>query len=61
MRTDRCRYAEWQERETDELLAMELYDHREGPLKNANRSAIAPFALVPGNCPLTHTPNLWYT
>jgi arylsulfatase A-like enzyme len=39
MRTDRYRYTEWQDRESGEVLAVELYDHGEDPQENVNRAA----------------------
>jgi arylsulfatase A-like enzyme len=37
MRTDRYRYTEWQaERGAGEVVARELYDHREDPAENVN-------------------------
>jgi arylsulfatase A-like enzyme len=36
MRTDRYRYTEWRNTETDEVLARELYDHQEDPQENVN-------------------------
>ncbi len=42
MRTDRWRYTEWQDRETGEALARELYDHAADPQENVNA------ALDPG-------------
>jgi hypothetical protein len=38
MRTSRFRYTEWQDRETKEVLAVELYDHQEDPQENVNRA-----------------------
>jgi hypothetical protein len=40
MRTDRYRFTEWQRRKTGEVVAAELYDHRDDPQENVN--------LVPG-------------
>lgn len=36
IRTDRYHYIEWQRRETGEVLARELYDHRSDPQENVN-------------------------
>ena len=36
MRTDRFRYVEWQNRESGEVLARELYDHEKDPQENVN-------------------------
>ena len=36
MRTERFRYTEWQGRKTGEILARELYDHRNDPDENVN-------------------------
>ena len=36
MRTDRYRYVEWQNRKTREIVATELYDHRDDPQENSN-------------------------
>jgi len=36
MRTDRFRYTEWWDRETEEVLAFELCDHQEDPQENVN-------------------------
>jgi hypothetical protein len=39
MRTKSFRYTEWQNRETGEVMASELYDHRKDPKENENVSA----------------------
>jgi arylsulfatase A-like enzyme len=39
VRSDRFRYTEWQERDTGEVLARELYDHRADPQENVNAVA----------------------
>jgi len=36
MRTDRYRYTEWQDRESGEILARELYDHEKDAQENVN-------------------------
>jgi len=36
MRTDRHRYVEWQDRESGEVRARELYDHGADPAENLN-------------------------
>lgn len=36
MRTDRYRYIEWQDRRSREVVATELYDHRNDPEENTN-------------------------
>lgn len=36
IRTDRHRYTEWQQRDTGEILARELYDHACDPQENVN-------------------------
>jgi hypothetical protein len=39
MRTKDFRYTEWKNRETGEVLARELYDHRKDPQENVNVAA----------------------
>jgi len=39
MRTKNFRYTEWKNRETGEVLARELYDHRKDPQENVNVAA----------------------
>jgi len=39
MRTDRYRYTEWQHRKTGDVVASELYDHRQDPQENVNLAA----------------------
>jgi iduronate 2-sulfatase len=46
MRTDRYRYTEWRDTETDEVLARELYDHQEDPQENVNLAVQADYASM---------------
>jgi len=39
MRTSKFRYTEWRDRESGELRATELYDHRSDSQENANGAA----------------------
>ncbi len=39
MRTDRYRYMEWRDRQTQEVLAREVYDHSQDPQENNNLAA----------------------
>jgi arylsulfatase A-like enzyme len=36
MRTDRYRYVEWQDRNSGQIVAQELYDHQSDPAENEN-------------------------
>ncbi|WP_146531571.1 sulfatase-like hydrolase/transferase [Novipirellula artificiosorum] len=40
MRTDRYRYIEWQDRETQKVVATELYDHKADPQENTNTAGL---------------------
>lgn len=46
MRTDRYRYTEWRDTETDEVLARELYDHQKDPQENVNLAVQADYASM---------------
>jgi arylsulfatase A-like enzyme len=41
MRTDRYRYVEWQDRQTRQVVAQELYDHQADPAENQNVAGLA--------------------
>ena len=44
MRTNRYRYTEWWQRETGDVLARELYDHKRDPQENVNAVARPEYA-----------------
>jgi arylsulfatase A-like enzyme len=46
VRTDRYRYTEWQQRDTGEILARELYDHESDPQENVNAATLDANAAV---------------
>ncbi|MFO7869829.1 MAG: sulfatase [Kiritimatiellia bacterium] len=48
MRTDRYRYTEWRGGTTEEVKAVELYDHENDPQENANIAQSAPSDLLSG-------------
>ena len=46
MRTDRYRYTEWREFDSNRLIATELYDHADDPAETVNRIKHVPPTLV---------------